>query len=204
LTGTGLSNIRVITPNGGENLILNNSYKITWKAVNIKGTLDITLSRNGVNVGTIAALINPTLGTYTWVVGKYKGGTAPTGAGYKVVIKVTGKNISDNSDAAFTIIPPPPLRIIAPNGGEKLISGKIFKITWKSSNVKGTVDIILLRKGAQLGKIASGINPALNLYNWTVGKYIGGTAPVGAGYSILIKGKTTNVSDASDNTFSIL
>jgi len=96
------------------------------------------------------------------------------------------------------------LTVVSPNGGEVWPPGTSHNILWSSSCPPGTnVKIILRKGGARLGRIASGISASEGAYPWVVGQYLGGTAPEGHDYKIVIKTMDNTAIDASDSDFSI-
>ncbi|MCU0287817.1 MAG: C25 family cysteine peptidase, partial [Acidobacteria bacterium] len=196
--------ITLISPNGGENLTPGAVQMIAWNAANVSGTLKISLWKDGLPVGIIADGIDSSRINYRWLVGRYNGGEAAPGTGFNIKIEENGTGVSDISDVPFTISDVPSLRVISPNGGGGLIQGTSCPITWKSSNVSGTLNISLWRNEVQQGVIADGINASPGSYLWTVGSYGGGDAPAGTGYKIKIKENGTAVSDMSDTPFTIL
>jgi hypothetical protein len=119
-----------------------------------------------------------------------------------------------------------------PNGTEHWKKGEYKEIKWGCVNCTGTAEIHLVRLRGKsvpgtttttrtvpatpvgtdyqtLGviKASISINPGTQFYshNWRVGDYIGGSAPVGDGYKILVKIVMANgtVSDVGDSGFVI-
>jgi hypothetical protein len=102
-TLTPSASITVTSPNGGENAQLGSVHNITWEYAGLSANIKITLWKNGALVGTIANSIDPALGSYSWAVGEYIGGTASAGSGYAIKIKEIGTSVSDMSNAPFSI-----------------------------------------------------------------------------------------------------
>lgn len=98
--------ITVTSPNGGESWEIGSSQTITWEAPGVSGLLRISLYKDGVQVGTIANNVDPTLGSIHWRAGESTAGTAPAGTGYKIKIKEKDVHVSDYSDAPFTLTEP--------------------------------------------------------------------------------------------------
>ena len=96
----------VKTPNGGESWQIGSTQNITWVAKSLSGNLRIVLFKNGVKVGNIVNSIDPALGTYSWTVGSYVGGTATAGTGYQVQVREIGTDAGDRSDTSFTLTDP--------------------------------------------------------------------------------------------------
>jgi hypothetical protein len=98
--------ISVKTPNGGESWQKGSTQNITWVVKSISGSVRIVLLKNGVKVGNIVNSIDPALGTYSWTVGNYVGGTATAGTGYQVQVREIGTDAGDRSDGNFTLTGP--------------------------------------------------------------------------------------------------
>jgi hypothetical protein len=143
---------------------------------------------------------HPAVGSYSWTVGTYSGGTAPLGSGYSIKIEDNGSMLEDSSDAPFSIVK---ISVKAPNGGESWQIGSTQNIIWVAKSISGQLRIVLFKNGVKVGKIVNSINPALNTYFWSVGNYVGGTAAAGSGYSIQIREIGTDAGDRSDSTFTL-
>lgn len=92
----------LVTPNGGESLVVGKSYEITWTDTGTVGNLHVEFSDdNGVGYSTVIAS-TPNDGSYDW--------TVPSSVSDLCLIKLTDvgdPGITDVSDAVFSIIPPP-------------------------------------------------------------------------------------------------
>ena len=93
---------KVTAPNGGESWQANASKQITWTGQGVTGTVGIELWKGGASVGVVAPSVVGSLGTYTWKVGAYQGGTTH-GSGFKVKVISTNPALDDTSDNPFTI-----------------------------------------------------------------------------------------------------
>jgi hypothetical protein len=92
----------------------------------------------------------------------------------------------------------PILRVIWPNGGEKLFRGGTYNINWTSSGITGNVDILLLKNTGEVYTIAQNISNS-GSYSWTIAQNI----PSGPDYKIKISGNSGSVYDLSDSFFTI-
>ena len=104
---------------------------------------------------------------------------------------------------------PPQATVVAPNGGENLIVGSEYTITWTCTNCAGNVIVEIyntLHTGAGYsGQISlAGIPMIQGFYKWqAVGKLKDGNSLIpGPGYKIHLE--AVDGSDASDGTFSIM
>lgn len=100
---------------------------------------------------------------------------------------------------------PTPVRFVtinSPNGGETLIVGQLYRITWKSSANIDKVIVSYVSASGTLGTITS-IIPNTNFYDWVVN--VGNTS--NSQFKIDIMGYQTGVgsaTDQSDNYFTIV
>ena len=101
--------VTVISPNGGQSWELGSEQPITWTYSHFSGAIDVILLQNNQVVGTIAQGVDVALGTLNWKVGDFTGGRSEPGSGYTIRIQHSSGVPSDDSDAAFTILPGPPL-----------------------------------------------------------------------------------------------
>jgi hypothetical protein len=195
--------VTVTSPNGGESFCLGTVENITWIPDGITNPLYIILQQNDTNVALIAKGINPDLGTYSWIVGDCKIGTAAAGANYKILLKEKNSTVKDKSDASFTIVDPY-ITVTSPNGGESWAMSSTKNITWNSAGLTGNLYIVLQGHGINAALIAKNIDPSLGTYTWSVGDCIQGSVTTGWFYKILIAEKGTGIKDKSDAEFSII
>lgn len=96
------------------------------------------------------------------------------------------------------------IAVTSPNGGETLVLGKSWTITWTATNVAGKVKIQLIRPGGALvGGIERDIAPGNSSFLWTVGQTSSGIAPAGS-YKVRVSVLDNSVLDASDAAFTII
>ncbi|OGI67801.1 hypothetical protein A3A05_03605 [Candidatus Nomurabacteria bacterium RIFCSPLOWO2_01_FULL_41_12] len=99
-----LSSITVLSPNGGESIVLGSTYFISWSSSNMSegDSVRIELYKNGVYQEQIA-FNQPVFGTYNWI----PSGKILTGADYKIrIVKAydNSNSIFDESDSYFSIV----------------------------------------------------------------------------------------------------
>jgi hypothetical protein len=201
--------ITVIYPNGdvGEDpLIEGQSSTITWSSTNVAPNTNVKIDLyKGIKFDRNIILSTPNdAGEASW--------TPPkdiSGSEYRINISTIGAApmISDMSDNYFTIAPPPSITVIYPNGGETLIKGQTYYITWDAVSLPDLfANIDLYKDGSEYHHI-----PPTDVYinaescTWTVGGF---DMPPGGGYKIRIAAETAQgeeiKSDMSDNEFTIL
>ncbi len=93
--------------------------------------------------------------------------------------------------------------LTSPNGGENFASNKTYNIQWTSANITGNIKITLWKNKQQIGVIADNVPPSPGSYAWPTGEYIGGKAPTGSGYMIIVEDTGTGAADMSDAGFTI-
>jgi hypothetical protein len=115
------------------------------------------------------------------------------------------RSITGEVILAAAEIPPPSsgITVGSPNNNERLAPGSNHAITWTSEGVSGNVDIYLYRHFNQVGVIASDVPVADGSYDWKVGSYQGGMAPVGPGYKIRIRTSDGRYGDYSNGAYTM-
>jgi hypothetical protein len=78
------------------------------------------------------------------------------------------------------------IRILAPVGGESPSLGSAFLIRWTAEDVTESLNVVLMKDDAILGRIASGLPATQTSFNWTVGSLDRDSAPTGGGYRIRV------------------
>ena len=184
----------VLTPNGGQELIDNTVYQITWQTT---GMIDDVVIEYSTNNGSDWTGVEPAntgnTGSYDWLV--------PVEPSAQCLVKVsdlTNPGISDISDATFTILPPQ-ITILTPNGGESLHSGNICQVTW---DTVGTLNNAMIEYSTNNGSDWTEVEPAnignTGSYNWLV--------PKATSFSCLVRVSDATdpcVYDTSDDVFAI-
>lgn len=198
------SSIRVISPNGGEQLTQNSSYYLQWSVQGID-VIDIILINYVSGERTeIKNSISANAGQYFWTVPSAIVG----GAKYKILVKSKGaSDLSDNyfSIAAVKKVLAPSIILLSPQGGEKWEKGKTYSVRWLFQDLD-KIDSITLRSDSknETYSLASNIGATFNSFDWTVplpAKVI----EAGDKYRVKLESCVAGVcySDQSDNYFSV-
>jgi len=209
--GVFAASITIIAPNGGEKWQKGSDQTIKWTSSQIaSGNVKLTLWRGGINLGTVAYNIPVGQGAYKWKVGALQSVAAQgPGAGYTIKIRLQGATPSDFSDAPFDITSSAPapsgsIQVTSPNGGENWSRGSSSNITWTAPGINsGTFRIKLLKGGAPVGIIASGIPATQHFYSWNVGATNLPFPGAGANYRVQVELQGGSALDFSDKPFSI-
>ncbi|NIM80285.1 MAG: hypothetical protein GTO20_15980 [Candidatus Aminicenantes bacterium] len=130
--------IIVISPNGGEIWEAGSVYPVTWQSSGDVGNVTIEYSINSGDFWTMVEDSTENDGSYDW--------TVPDTPSENCLVRIKGSTdaiIPDTGDAVFSIVSPvsPLLTIHFPNGGETLIIGNTYEITWSSYGAVGEVKI---------------------------------------------------------------
>jgi hypothetical protein len=159
--------LTVMSPNGGETLVVGSNYYITWTGTGIPGKVQIEFSTNNGSSWTMimtAASNDSTNNSFYW--------TIPDTPSNSCLVRISGDDkdvgLSDLSDEVFSIIPSPSINLTSPNGGESLTAGSIYQITWTwtGSNSEIIIDYSI-DNGVTWAYI--GVAEANNgIYNWSV------------------------------------
>ncbi|HPS62209.1 MAG TPA: hypothetical protein PLK82_04060 [Bacteroidales bacterium] len=198
--------VKVVTPNGGENWIIGCQALIQWISTSAAPfPVKIELYRNDAYYLTISAQVPAGQMSFTWIppVSVMPGNT------YKVKVScmtATGTvPVYDFSDGYFSISKGV-ITVSAPNGGEAWMKGSIHPILWVD-NVCSNVRIELWKGGAFHSLIAASV-PSNGFFNWMIPNTA--TLVPGQDYKVKIlalmtAANTTGlVYDFSDNNFTLL
>ena len=192
--------LRIITPNGGENLTGGTQQAIEWQSTNV-ATIKIeytTESLTGAGWQVIAQGVNTSLGSYLW--------TVPNTPSTTCRVRVTDESdasLTYTSYANFTISVSvvPQISVISPNGGESWTAGGTYDITWESYDV-GIVNVVLATGNTAdpvFHSIVENYAAGNNVYSWTIPDSLASNE-----CKIVIEGVDAETWDESDDVFSIV
>lgn len=164
-----LPTLTLLTPNGGESLVADQNYTVTWSSTNPNGYVSVELYKGGVFQDYLGSA-PMSAGFFDWHICRQIG----NGDDYRIRIKwqspCTTADVSDSSNADFSIsgsFPRPGFTLTSPNGGETFVAGNTYPITWTSTNPIGSIGIELLKGDQYYASIAT-VPMADNSYNWTI------------------------------------
>ena len=137
--GFSQSSIDLLTPNGGEVLLIGSSYNITWNNTTGINTVFIQYSTDNGNSWTTINSTAPTgatAGSYLW------NPIPPTPSANALVRVLDALNptVGDTSDAVFSISNGT-AALTSPNGGETWYIGSTQNITWSYTGSPSQYDI---------------------------------------------------------------
>ncbi|MBI9071027.1 MAG: T9SS type A sorting domain-containing protein [Melioribacteraceae bacterium] len=188
--------IELITPNGGESWEKGSSHTISWTD-NFTENVKIELWKADSFLENIIESTESD-GSYSWTLNN----SLSESSDFKVkVISVDSADVSDMSDADFTVAPAPPLFITLtnPNGGENWEQSTTHNITW-TDNIDGNVKIELLKSSSYDSDITA-TTESDGSFAWT----IPGDLTIAGDYSVKITSiDSVEINDASNATFSVI
>ncbi len=161
----------LLSPNGAEVVPSGSTYSIQWVAPPEAARFDIGYSLDNGAVGTWKLIAsNLTSYSYNWTVPALdrNNNTCRVGVrGYNASGGVVGTDISDNP---FNI---EVVKLTYPNGGETLISGNTYQITWQTNGTIRPVQSVQIYGSpneGQLGtwRLLTTITGNSGYYDWTV------------------------------------
>jgi hypothetical protein len=151
-TNFAMGSVKVASPNGGEAWEEGSLKNITWNNSYFTGNVKILLRKTiGATDYLIAEDVANT-GVYQWEVGFCSHLSFPAGFinpednCFKIkVISMDNEALMDSSNDTFSIIEPGPpgITVTAPNGGESIVRGLPYEITWIGTGIVGNVKIEL-------------------------------------------------------------
>ena len=196
--------LTVTFPNGGEYFQQGNTYRITFDNYS-PNIISVVLQKNDMTVRFFPGIA---LGAtyFDWDIPleepqNYLDDNSPlAGNSYKIKIYDSALGVSDKSDGTFTICK---LKVLTPNGGETIGILDNYLITWSHANLpSGLFRITLWQNDVLLGEIARDLPIGTASYLWDVSEFpvrLRGEQDL----KIKVKVMGTQISDMSDNTFSI-
>lgn len=194
--------ITILYPNGGEKWEKGKKYYIQWKSNGIKGKVKIKL-KWGKGRGGWYTVTNSTDndGSFDYTVPESIG---QTGDRFKIYVMNNIESVKDESDGFFRILIPRYLKLLFPNGGEKLEQWREHIIRWTSRGKISSVELMIEKKGGHLSNIIYPLTgnitvPNTGSYLWRINRsYHPGK------YKILIRTIDKKVNDKSNKSFDII
>jgi len=180
--------LSITFPNGGETLLFNSSQTISWQSQGNVTSVDIALSLDGGTTWISVAAGTENDGAYQW--------TVPAQASVNCLLRITDSSepsIESISTSPFTITSGV-LTLTAPNGGERLLNGSGYIISWETL---GTIPFVRVEYSVDNGLTWNLVTEGLanmGSYVWSVPFDLSSTALVRV--SDTFDGDPSDVSDA--------
>lgn len=193
--------ITVISPNGGENWLLGNTYEIRWNG-DIIENVKIEFSINGGATWEVIRESVPNNNLYNW--------TLPSTLAYRsdnCLVRISDAVDgfpSDQSDAKFSMHSSGQnlIRVISPNGGEEWNIYEGQRIEWESAGVEYVKIDYSLNNGVSWITIADKF-PSFGAYEWDPPDIVSSLARVKI-TELDANDQPTSNSDMSDSFFKLI
>jgi len=182
--------LRLLSPNGGEELLGGHKHTIKWISESLIENIDIEYSTDGGSGWAYIDTVSADTGEYVWDVAAE--------ASEECLIRISNNDPpgeSDESDDFFRIRQ---LILLKPNGGEELLAGDIYDIKWEIEEYADGIDISFSSNNGDSWSFIDTVPMEPNLYEWEV-PYVGST-------ECLIKINDSgepNLLDTSDDVFTV-
>ncbi len=201
--------IAVTSPGSDVTWRIGETHAVTWtRSGAMDDNVKILLFQGGARESVIADRV-PNSGSFSWTI------PASVNPGrYVIRVRTIDAAVRDDSDE-FSVAGPSspggspsgsPVRLIKPNGGGRIPIGRPYRIMWEArpgGPAGALADLALWRSGRRVGTLAQGIPLKAGFFDWTAGRFEGGTAPAGDGYTVRIRVRGTSAEDESDGSFAL-
>jgi len=111
-------------PNGGERWAVGTTQRITWDEVGVVGNANVQVSRDSGATWTTVGTVPAATEQFDWLVT----GPETTHARVRAISEADPIQV-DSSDADF-VIQNPFMRVLQPNGGESISTGRVYQLRW--------------------------------------------------------------------------
>ena len=188
-------NINLVNPNGGDIYTGNTTATASYVSSGISNYLNIELSTDSMSSWSDVANGIYNNGAAEWPV--------PNLSSNRCFLRISdyfNSNISDTSNARFSIIPASPsITLHSPSGGETFAAGQEIGIFWSTTSIAHIKIEFSSDGGSTYTTIAAAVDATLGFFSWNV------PGTPFANCRIRISNAANNsLSDASLNTFSIV
>jgi hypothetical protein len=156
----GAQQLKLVSPNGGENWNVGSMQNITWDAGGI-ANVKLEFTTNNGNTWEIITSNTPSNGYYTW-------NPVPNTPGTNCRVRISDaadNDPTDMSDGMFSILPAPSIKVVSPNGGEVIQYNTTTEIQWTSENVMFVKIEYTTNGGASWNVITNSVE-SIGTYSW--------------------------------------
>lgn len=159
---TPIPAVELIAPNGGERWQVGSVHRISWQSAAVD-SVRISVSTDGKSSWQVLASEAAKTSEWFW--------TVPGRVSDSCFVRITATSapqLSDESDAAFSITPEPFLTLLAPVGGERWEIGTTEQIRWASAGIT-SLDIEYSTNNGQFWTTAAvNIDADQERYLWSI------------------------------------
>ncbi|MBI5729889.1 MAG: hypothetical protein HY963_02020, partial [Ignavibacteriales bacterium] len=153
--------LKLNSPNGGESWEAGSAKQIKWYSSGLDSVKLQYTTDNGQHWNLIAVDKKNT-GIYYW---EPIPNTPSTLAKIRIMDAKDGVPSTESANT-FTILPEPIIKVISPNGGEKILAGTSRKIEWISQNIENIKIAYSTNNGFEWKTIIAS-TPATGFYIWS-------------------------------------
>ncbi|MFY0653360.1 MAG: VCBS repeat-containing protein [Cyclobacteriaceae bacterium] len=197
--------VSLISPNGGEQIELNDHFEIEFSSTGLAATdvIDLEWSTDGTNWNSITSSTVETFnGTFDWFV---DAALYDVGSTYLVRAVNATNSLNDQSDLTFELIEEKTLTLLNPNGGEKLDLNRNFEVLFNSTGLDAITEVVIeysVNGGLFWSELNRGTITELGgSFDWFVDETVFG---VSNGYSLRVRTEDGSTLDESDGLFSVI
>lgn len=166
IDASAYESVTVKSPNGGETLYAGDTHEITWSTGGNITEVAIHYSADNGTTWTVITESAENTGSFDW--------TVPPTASTVCLVRIEGNPsgqspVSDDSDSVFEISAAgaSSLTLTAPNGGEVLEMGEVFRISWVTGGVIDGVDLEYSTDSGENWEIIGEGIANEDYYDWT-------------------------------------
>ncbi|MBN1301358.1 MAG: hypothetical protein JW995_09085 [Melioribacteraceae bacterium] len=189
--------ITVISPNGGEALLQDETHNILWNSKAVENVA-IEVSTNGGATWTSITTSTPSDGNYNWDVSTVLNLTSKSDNCLLRISDANSVSIFDESDGYFTVQPAVKyVNLISPNGGEEWDYDEGHMLVWESAGITFVNIYFSYDNGVTWQKVANNV-PNTGGYEWDPPN-----VDVSLGRIKIEDATDATISDISDGTFKL-
>ena len=153
--------LKINSPNGGESWEAGSAKQIKWYSSGLDSVRIEYTTDNGLHWNFIA-IDKKNTGIFYW---EPVPNTPSTLAKVRIMDAKDGVPSTESTNT-FTILPESILRVLSPNGGEKILAGTSRKIEWVSENIENVKIAYTTNNGFEWKTIIAS-TPATGFYIWS-------------------------------------
>jgi PKD repeat protein len=189
------STISINSPNGGEDWVAGTTHSISWTSESVTNIKIEYSTNNGSNWINIISSTPANSGSYSWLIPN-----TPSSQYLVKISDVSNPLINDQSNTTFIISSAisPTISLTSPNGGENLIIGNVYIITWTSAYIDNIKIEYSTNNGSSWNNIISSYAASGGTYSWLI--------PNTLSTQCLVKisdASNASIYDQSNNVFTI-
>lgn len=212
--------LHLTSPTGKVDWKLGSKQKITWTGSDLEGTFRILLMKKGQIFKVLHSFKDSykgyKMGSYEWSIPK----DLPPGSDYKIKIEcqMDKEPMEDESEGTITLsemtmradLPDfPRIKVLDPNGGERVMKGSSFRIRWNSNRDCSRVNIYIVKSDTDelyvynMARARGPFGDGDWSWDWPVPRAFRGGIPFPNGDDYKIKVEAHGTSDMSDSYFTV-